>query len=244
MLLTGVIMLATLFFTLTSTIAKEPNDTNYAPVEVKNGGTVSGVIKFGGEIPALAEIEVTKDTKVCGKAKPDQSLVVDAKRRGIKNVVAYLKDIESGKKWALDEGSLKMDQKGCVFTPHILVVPTGTPFAMLNNDGILHNVHTRSEINEEINKAQPKFLKKMKLTFEKPEFVKVTCDVHNWMNAWIVAAPNPYYRVTDEQGKFELTDVPAGSYTLEIWHETLGKQIKQVEVKAGETVSLEFTLTK
>lgn len=77
---------------------------------------------------------------------------------------------------------------------------------MLNNDGILHNIHTRSEINDEINKAQPKFLKRMKLSFEKPEFVKITCDVHNWMQAWIVVAEHPYYVVTDESGKFELTD--------------------------------------
>ncbi len=217
-------------------------DTKYVSVDVKNGGTVSGTVTFKGQVPKVTQIKVSKDTKVCGKHKMDESLLVDPATKGMKNAVVYLKNIQSGKSWQIDENSLAMDQKGCQFTPHVLLVPVGQTFYMLNNDGILHNIHTRSEINKEINKAQPKFLKKMKLSFEKPEFVKVTCDVHNWMTGWIVVAPHPYYVVTDANGKFQIKNVPPGTYELEVWHEKLGAVQKQVEVKAGETATLEVSL--
>ncbi|MFQ5637569.1 MAG: carboxypeptidase regulatory-like domain-containing protein [bacterium] len=218
------------------------SDTEYSVVDVKNGGTISGAITFDGQMSEAKKISVSKDTKVCGKHKMDESLLVDATTKGIQNAVVYLKKIGAGKKWRASENSFAMDQKGCQFTPRVLVVPAGEKFLMLNNDGILHNIHTRSELNKEINKAQPRFLKKMKLTFEKPEFVKVACDVHNWMQGWVVVASNPYYTVTGKSGKFEITNVPAGTYELQVWHEKLAPQTAQVQVKAGETTSVDISL--
>ncbi|RMF62762.1 MAG: hypothetical protein D6743_11745 [Calditrichaeota bacterium] len=217
-------------------------DDTYTATKVENGGTITGKVIFDGEIPVPKQIQVTKDTKVCGKHKVDESLLVDKNTKGIKNAVVYLKDVQSGKSWQIAGKDLAIDQKGCRFSPHVLVVPAGQPFMVLNSDGILHNIHTRSERNPMVNKAQPKFLKKMKLTFEEPEFVQVACDVHNWMHGWIVVAPHPYYAVTDDSGEFQLTDVPPGTYTLQIWHETLGSQSKTVEVKAGGTTNLTVTM--
>jgi plastocyanin len=207
-MITLVVLLTALL--VRSVNAKSPSDATYNTIVVKNGGTVSGVILFEGDAPAVSSVEVTKDRKVCGKDKPSETLLVDPKTMGIQNAVVYLSAVTSGKEWNATE-ELAMDQKGCVFTPHVLVVPVGQTFMMLNNDGILHNIHTRSERNKEINKAQPKFLKKMKLTFKKPEFVKVACDVHNWMTGWVVAADNPYYEVTNEKGRFEISNIPAAS---------------------------------
>lgn len=238
---TGLLIVLSCFLSITTLAAMESNDANYTSIEVKNAGVITGTVTFAGEVPALKEIKVSKDTKVCGNHKTDESLVIDTNTKGIKNVVVFLKEIKTGKKWQIAENDLEMDQKGCIFSPRVVVVPAGQPINMLNNDGILHNIHTRSQLNEEINKAQPKFLKKMKLSFDKPEFVKVTCDVHNWMQGWIVVADHPYYTVTDDKGKFEISDIPAGTYTLEIWHETLGQQSQPVEVKAGETVNLEIS---
>ena len=73
------------------------------------------------------------------------------------------------------------------------------------------------------------------MSFDSPEFVEVICDVHNWMQEWIVAATHPYYAVTDAKGQVSLNDVPPGTYALELWHERLGTQSQSVVVGAGAT---------
>src|SRR5216117_2115702 len=103
-----------------------------------------------------------------------------------------------------------------------------------NSDDILHNIHTYSTANPSINKAQPKFKKVMTEKLEKPEYVKLTCDVHSWMLGWVAVTPGPA-AVTDANGVAKIENVPPGKQTVEVWHETLGKQTKDVEVKAGQT---------
>ena len=113
-----------------------------------------------------------------------------------------------------------------------------------NSDGILHNIHTYSEANPSINKAQPGFKKVMTETFTKPEVIKVTCDVHSWMLSWLIVMPHPYFGVTDERGATRIDEVPAGSHTLEAWHETLGEKTRDVTVKPGETTEVVVEITK
>jgi len=115
---------------------------------------------------------------------------------------------------------------------------------ILNSDGILHNLHTYSTANPSINKAQPKFKKTMTEKLEKPEFVKITCDVHSWMLGWIAVMPHPYFGVTDANGVAKIENAPAGKQTIEVWHETLGKVTKDVEVKAGQTAKVAFEMKK
>ena len=112
-----------------------------------------------------------------------------------------------------------------------------------NSDDILHNIHTYSTANPSINKAQPKFKKVMTEKFEKPEIIKLTCDVHSWMTGWIAVMPNPFF-VTDMSGNTKIDNVPPGKYTVEVWHETLGKQTKDVEVKAGQSAKVAFEMKK
>ncbi|PYM17499.1 MAG: hypothetical protein DMD81_08720 [Candidatus Rokuibacteriota bacterium] len=113
-----------------------------------------------------------------------------------------------------------------------------------NSDDILHNIHTYSTANPTINKAQPKFKKTMTEKFEKPEVVKLTCDVHSWMLGWLAVVPSPYFGVTDQNGVAKLEGVPAGKQTVEIWHEQLGKQTKDVDVKAGQTTKVSVEMVK
>ena len=116
----------------------------------------------------------------------------------------------------------------------------------MNSDGILHNVHTLSEKNPPFNRAQPKYLKEISEKFAKAEIIPVRCDVHGWMSGWIVVTDNPYHDVTPADGRFKFDSVPVGKYTLEFWHEALGKATQQVEVKINEVanVTFEFQMKK
>lgn len=206
---------------------------------VKDGGSISGTVKFKGTAPAPKKLDVGKDKEVCDKSpKMDMSLVV--KDGNLANAVVMITDIKKGKKNEVK--SVTLDQKGCEYQPHVLAFPAGTTVEILNPDGVLHNVHSYSKVNSAFNLAQPKFKKKMTVKIEKPEAVEVKCDVHGWMQGWLVATANPYYAVTDDSGNFKLTDVPAGTYTVEVWHETLGKSTQKVTVKAKEDAKVGFEL--
>ena len=213
----------------------------YEAGAVDNGGSISGSITFAGDAPEAVPIEATKDAKVCAKTqKYDESLVVGG-NKGIKNVVVSISNISGGKGFG---EVMPLDQKECVYTPHIVLTPAGSELEILNNDGILHNIHTYSEANPAFNQAQPKFKKKLKKKFDQPEYVKVTCDAHSWMSGWIVVMDHPYYAVTDGEGKFSLGDVPAGEYEVKIWHETLGETMQKVTVEAGSDASLAVELSQ
>ncbi len=204
-------------------------------------GTITGRVVLVGEIPAVKKIKITKDQEKCGQEKNAEDLVISPDR-GIKDAVVSL----IGVKGAIAKPATNptIDQKGCAFSPHVLIAPVGTPVDIVNDDGILHNFHTISTKNTVVNKAQPGFKKKMTETFAQPEIVKITCDAHGWMSAWLVVTDHPYIAATDASGAFKIANVPAGAQKIEIWHETLGKISKDVTVKAGEEAKVTIELSK
>ncbi|MGH7423079.1 MAG: carboxypeptidase regulatory-like domain-containing protein [Candidatus Methylomirabilales bacterium] len=204
------------------------------------GGTITGVVKFAGDPGAPKVIPPTKDAQVCGKAPIfDESLVVDKASKGVQWAVVSVE----GAKGKGDGKGATLDQQGCTFRPHVLVTPPGK-VAVLNSDGILHNFHSHGKKNPALNQAQPGFRKKMEVEFKQAEIFKVTCDAHPWMTGWIVVSDSPYVGVTDQKGSFKIENVPPGTYSLEVWHETLGPTKQQVTVKAGETVTVALELKK
>ena len=128
--------------------------------------------------------------------------------------------------------------------PHVVVVPVGPALKVLNSDGILHNVHTFPTKNTPMNTAQPGFRKTLDATFTAPETVRVGCDVHPWMGAHIVVTDTPFVAVTDENGAFSIEGVPAGTYTVSIWHETFGEQTQQVTVTEGQKTNLSVAMVR
>lgn len=211
----------------------------YQGGDVKDGGTISGTVKFKGSAPAPKKLEVGKDKEVCGKTpKTDQSLVVN--NGNLVNAVVTITDIQKGKK--IEVKKVTLDQKGCQYHPHVLAFPAGSTVEIVNPDGILHNIHSYSKVNSPFNMAQPKFKKTLDVKIDKPEPIQVKCDVHGWMEGWLVATESPYVAVTDDSGSFKLTDVPAGTYTVEVWHEKLGKSTQKVTVKAKEDAKANFEL--
>ncbi|MFQ5665697.1 MAG: carboxypeptidase regulatory-like domain-containing protein [Candidatus Binatia bacterium] len=209
---------------------------------VTNGGTISGIVKLQGTAPAAKTIEVTKDKQVCGKHPIKNEDLLVGPQGGIANAVVSITNISKGK--AMERATPVLDQKGCVYRPHVLLFPAGSTVKIKNDDGILHNIHTYSEKNPPINRAQPKFKKTIKEKFAEPEVVKVTCDAHGWMHGWFVVQDNPYYAKTDANGHFTLTDVPAGDYELKVWQEKLGEKTQKVTVPAGGEAKVTFELTQ
>jgi plastocyanin len=205
-------------------------------VSVQQSGAINGRVLFKGK-HTPATLAVGKDKETCGNSIQDPRLLVAA-RGEIKDAVVRITEIASGKTAAAGEAAL--DQRKCEFVPHVLAVAAGTPVKITNSDGILHNIHTLSKDNPAFNRAQPKYLKEITQTFSKPEIIPVRCDVHGWMGGWIFVASNPYFDITGADGTFKLGAVPPGKYTLEVWHEILGKQTQQVEVGTGEIVNVTF----
>jgi len=203
----------------------------------QGGGTVEVEVKYNGA-PQVETLKVNKDTEQCGKETKIEKVVVGG-NKGLANAVVSV----AGAKGAPTAKKAVIDQKGCSFHPHVVAMTPGE-IDILNSDGILHNIHTYSTANPSINKAQPKFKKTMVEKLEKPEFVKVTCDVHSWMLGWVAVMPHPFFAVTDGNGVGKIENAPAGKQTIEVWHETLGKATKEVEVKPGATTKVTIEMVK
>jgi plastocyanin len=207
------------------------------PAGAQGGGTIEAAVTYAGA-PAVEKLKVNKDTEKCGTEAVIEKVVVGA-NKGLANAVVSV----PGAKGAPKAMKVTIDQHGCKFVPHVIAMTPGE-VELKNSDDILHNIHTYSTANPSINKAQPKFKKVMTEKFEKPEIIRLTCDVHSWMLGWVAVMPNPFFGVTDASGATKIENVPPGKYTVEAWHETLGKQTKEVEVKAGQTVKVAIEMKK
>ena len=207
------------------------------PAGAQGGGTIEATVTYAGA-PVVEKLKVNKDTEKCGTEAMIEKVVVGP-NKGLANAVVSVPSAKGAAKAV----KTTVDQHGCKFVPHVTAMTPGE-LDLKNSDDILHNIHTYSTANPSINKAQPKFKKMMTEKFEKPEFVKLTCDVHSWMLGWVAVMPNPFFGVTDAGGNAKIENVPPGKYTVEAWHETLGKQSKEVEVKAGQSTKVAIEMKK
>ena len=227
------LFLALFFLAISNAWAK------YQPMSVMVGGTISGKVTYSGKAESPKKINLNVDKAVCGAHGPvlSEDLIVNS-QGGVKNAVVYLSNITQGKP-LLPGGDAVLDQQGCKYVPHILVIGVGQKLKILNSDGILHNVHSHSLKNPPINFAQPGSVKEIEVKpFAIPELIKLTCDVHGWMSAYIWVTEHPYTVVTKEDGSFEIPGVPAGKYQVKFWHETLGELTQEVEVKANKPTQI------
>jgi hypothetical protein len=210
---------------------------------VTGGGSLSGQVKFAGAAPAPEKFPVTKDNEVCGAEKTKPDLVVSG-GGGIANVAVVVKATK-GKPLTVPTDPVVFDQKGCEYHPHVLAFPAGSNIRVLNPDGVLHNVHVVAKVNPEANRAMPKFQKQVDWKVEKPEWpIAVKCDAHPWMHAYWLSMDQPYFAVTDADGNFKITDLPAGDYEVEVWHEVLGKSTQKATIKGGEDTKVAWELKK
>lgn len=179
-------------------------------------------------------------------AGKDSEDLVLSPGRGIRNVVVWLQTPPAGAKWEAPLPAVQMDQKQCMFAPRVVVMPVGGTIEFLNNDRLLHNLHSRGPSeNPAFNRTQPKG-RTIPIVFRKPEILRVDCDLHPWMRAWVVVAQHPFYAVTSDQGEFTLNNVSPGRYTLEVWQETLGTVSREIAVSEAPvtTVTVEMARSR
>jgi plastocyanin len=204
----------------------------YEAVKVENAGTIAGTVTLTSPPPARETHPVTRDPEACGTDPKVSDAILVSASRGIQNAVVTLEGIKRGKPFPTTPAEL--DQRRCWFIPHVVLVRAGEPFTLVNSDSVLHNFRTPgTATNPALNKAQPKFKRRLDIKIDNPDIIPVNCDVHEWMRAVVVVMAHPYYALTDETGAFRLADVPPGRYTLTVWHEILGKHTRDVVVPAG-----------
>ena len=202
-------------------------------------GTIKGHVRFTGPATEQKTLPVTTDQYVCGKEKDAEDLVLSADK-GIRNAVVWLKSVPPGATRQTSSAPVPLDQKQCAFTPRVIVVPVGGTVDFLNNDRLLHNIHSQSKGNPTFNRTQPKG-RAIPITFSKPEIIRIDCDLHPWMRSWVVVAEHPFYAVTGASGEFALGSLPPGPYTLTVWQETLGMVTKEVTLgEADASVVIEM----
>jgi hypothetical protein len=216
----------------------------YEVVTVTNGGTIDGVVTLSGAAAAGATIKTTKNQDYCGATIPDPTYTVDS-AGGLANVIVYLKDITKGN--AARSEPLVLVNDHCMFRPRVQGAMVGQQITISSNDPILHNTHPQNaETNATIyNIALPfKGFSVTKPLPANPELIKVKCDAHEWMHAWIMELDHPYYATTGTDGHFTIKDVPPGNYTLVAWHEAAGEKSEPVVVMGGKTTKSKITLAE
>jgi hypothetical protein len=214
----------------------------YEVVAVTNGGTIDGVVTLSGAAPSEAPIKVTKNQDYCGQTIPDPAYTVDA-GGGLANVIVYLKDITKGK--GAPTEPLALVNTKCMFSPRAQGAMVSEQVKISSEDTVLHNTHPQNaETNATIfNVALPfKGFSVTKPLPSMPMMIKVKCDAHEWMHAWILELDHPYYATTAADGHFSIKDVPPGTYTLAVWHEAAGEKSAPVTVAAGQTVKAKVAL--
>ena len=205
--------------------------------------SITGKIVFEGAAPAAEEFKMSADA-FCAKSHPgdvSREDIVIGEDKGLANVFVYVKSGINGT-YPPPIAAATLDQKGCTYQPHVFGVVAGQSIELLNSDDTLHNIHSLPEKNEAFNLGMP--VKGMKYTkkFDKPEvMIRIKCDVHSWMSAYCGVLPHPFFAVTAADGTYTIKDLPAGTYTIEAWHEKFGTQTQQVTVGAQESKPAAFT---
>ena len=213
----------------------------YQEGEVSGGGEIRGNVVYHGPVKTRTVLP-TKDKRVCGKIRKEP-LVVVGDGGAVKDSVVFLKDVATGKPWPKMSGGERpvLDQKSCRFQPHVQVARRGK-IDIVNSDPVLHNTHGYYGKRTAFNVALPLQYGKVTKILRSPGEVRIDCDAHGWMLAWIYVVDNPYFAQTGDDGAFSIADVPAGEYTLAVWQEELGLTEMPIVVAADATTEVSVEL--
>jgi plastocyanin len=208
------------------------------------GASITGTVTFAGTAPKLNPIPMDADP-VCAKKHSTPVLsekLVLGSGNTMGNILVYVsKGLPAGKTYPAPSTPVTLDQNGCMYVPHVQGIMVGQAYRILNSDGILHNIHALPKINSQFNRPMPPTMKETSTKFDKAEDVfTIKCDVHPWMQAFMGVFTHPFFATTKADGKFTISGLDPGTYTITAWHEILGPQTMTVTVGANETKTANF----
>jgi len=222
----------------------EPAKPVYFQVDTTTAGSVTGKILFTGKKPARKKIDVDEDRQCAAMHKDglyDESVIVN-KNGTLANAFIYVKQGLEGKTFEPPVTPITIDQKGCWFGPRVQGIQTGQPLLVTNSDPVTHNIHPMAQVNRAWNQSQDPGSEPLKRRFAQREImIRIKCNIHSWMRAWLGAVEHPYFAVTGTDGTFEIKNLPPGEYTVEAWHEQYGTQEMKVTVPPSGKQEAAFT---
>jgi len=213
------------------------------PASATTGGaTVRGVVKFEGTAPKPKLISMAADPS-CSKQHPgvvySQEVMTDTKS-DLQNVIVFVSEGLGDRIFEAPSQPAVIEQKGCLYEPHVLAVRANQPLQVVNEDPTSHNIHPTPANNREWNKAEPPG-SSLQDSFAREEIaIPVRCNVHPWMRGYIAVFKHPYFAVTGKDGSFDLSSLPPGTYTIKAWHEKFGTSAQTVTIGANETKEISF----
>ncbi|MGH9492846.1 MAG: carboxypeptidase regulatory-like domain-containing protein, partial [Terriglobales bacterium] len=210
------------------------------PIDPATVATVTGTIKLDGAAPKAKKIDMSQDPACSGGMGMTETVVSEG--GNLANVFVYVKEGLGDRTFAVPAESVSIDQHGCHYMPHVLGVMAGQTVKILNSDPTTHNIHPSPKNNKEWNESQAPKGAALEKTFAREEvMLPVKCNQHPWMKMYIGVVKNPFFAVSAKDGKFSITGLPPGKYTIAAVHETLGEQTMSVEVGAKESKTADFS---
>jgi plastocyanin len=210
-----------------------------------DSAVLCGKVTIKGTAPKEIQIDMNADPKCAALHKEPvftQRIRVNDKGE-IQDAFIWIKDGLGDRKYEPPATPVVLDQSGCEYKPQVFGIQVGQELQIKNSDPTLHNVHAMPVVNREFNLAQPVQGMVTPKKFTKPEIgLKFKCDVHPWMFAFANVVPHPFFAVSGADGSYKIANLPAGEYTVEIWHRKLGSQEQKIKVAEGETKALDFAL--
>ncbi len=213
--------------------------------------TITGSVMFTGKKPRSRPIDMAGADEKCAEAhggkrlKPETVTLND--NGTLRNVFVWVKSGIEGWSFPLPEGDALLDQKGCWYKPHVQGMRKGQTLSIKTSDPTAHNVHGYAKKNRPFNRSQPAEAANVAIKMKRDEAsppMKIKCDIHPWMNAYVAVVDHPYFAVTGDDGSFSLPNLPPGTYTIEAWHEKYKVLEQTITIGDNETTSLEFTYPK